>query len=72
MIILLVLVFIRKELIAICVRLGNLFKALFASGVFGNDISKLQMLIVKIVFGLAISGVLFSELRLMFVCGCVE
>ena len=37
MIILLVLVFIRKELIAICVRLGNVFKALFASGVLGND-----------------------------------
>ena len=37
MIILLVLVFIRKELIVICVRLGNVFKALFASGVFGND-----------------------------------
>ena len=35
-------------------------------------VSKVRMLIVKIVFGLAISGVLFPELRLVFVCGCVE
>ena len=37
MIILLVLAFIRRELIAICVRLGSVFKVLIASGVFGND-----------------------------------